>query len=182
MTKRNLASKMLVTKTCTVWLVSRNKPESIPSSAALEAQTPCLCLIHLENYSAITGNKQNNWLRMAETPPDSHSSHLQTLAYRGKVAPLEYQLQLLEQLRVVRSRRAPGDAGQGQGWSWNSPAGAAAALCTPVPPRGLRAHRSCSLLATPVPSTRKEKSAMSGFWKSWLTQVEAIIKEKGEGK
>lgn len=35
---------------------------------------------------------------MAKTPPNSHCSHLQTLAYGGKVRPLDYNLQLLEQL------------------------------------------------------------------------------------
>lgn len=142
MTKRNLPSKMPVTKTCTVWLVSGNEPESIPSSAALRTQTPHICLIHLENYSAITENKQNNWLRMAETPPNSHSSHLQTLAYRGKVrlwnincscwSSSKWQGAKESQLMLELGRHRDGVG--------NPTPGAPAALCTPHPTKGDPEH------------------------------------------
>lgn len=140
----------------------------------------CVCQIHLQNYSAITGNKQNNWLRTAETPPNSHSSHLQPLAYRGEVRPLGIQ--------TAAPGAAPGSGEQTSpswclGWAgWDgagSPTpGAPAALCTPHPTRGggLRALSSCSLSTTPTMITRKETRVMPGFGKSCFKWVEVVIK------
>lgn len=165
MTNRNLPSKTPVTKTCTVWLVSRNKPES-------STQDTNICLIHWENCSSITGNKQNNWLRMAETPqiPTAATSRPWPVDVKWDLWNINCSCWSSSKWRGAKESQLMLEVGRdGAG---NPIPGAPA-----VPTKGAQSMQVMLTINNSRIYHQKEKWVALGFWKSSFTQVEAVIIE-----